>query len=111
MSIFDYLKSKTQFRTNDQELETQEAIEKNDSLYMKMLNGFIKVKIDTSNLSDLKWYEYRLPKTNELGYITYIDVDSLEKTQHQLEFRIYRYNEKRDNFNRWAKSTIPFWKE
>ena len=108
---FDHLGPKKGLALSRSEMGGSKGIPKNDSIYMDIINTFIKVKLDTTTLENLEWEEYKLPKTDEFGYITYIDIDSLKVGRHDLALSAFRYNKRKKRYFRWAWSTIPFWKE
>ena len=86
-----------------------EDIEKNDSLFVKSLSEYFTVNIDSKKQENLQWFVHRHPKTNERGFITYLDSDSLEVGYHKIRVDIkFVQNDSLKNAS-WL--VIPFIKE
>ncbi|WP_299764427.1 hypothetical protein [uncultured Dokdonia sp.] len=95
-------------------LPTRKAIDSfelvNAVNWQKSINDLFKVKIDTVTISNIEWARYRHPKTNEDGYITYIDISKLANKKHYLELILhqkFKNNSERD----WQWFDLSFWKQ
>ncbi|MGJ8684238.1 MAG: hypothetical protein ACSHWW_06425 [Nonlabens sp.] len=56
--------------------------EKRTELDQQSLNLLLEVELDHQSLTDLRWERYKHYKTQEEGYLTYIQVDTLQKGRH-----------------------------
>lgn len=78
--------------------------------FLRAINDFLKIEIDSTPYEDLLWYTYKNPITEEEGYITYIKIDSLSKDAHKLEITVRYDSQSRGSVKEtWLR--IPFWKE
>ncbi|WP_394748860.1 hypothetical protein [Spongiimicrobium salis] len=76
--------------------------------YQKAVNSLIKVKIDSTEIPELRWERYKHPKTQEEGYLSYILADSLNTGRHTMQvFRQIHWKETR----RQSWFSLPFWVE
>lgn len=77
--------------------------------YRAALNQLHEVKINRLKIDSIIWERYKHPKTNEEGYVTFLNVDSLDVGRHILQVNKRFYWDsivvKRTNIS------LPFWKE
>ena len=79
---------------------------RNDSLWQNALNDLFNLKIDRERLENLQWYKYKHPQTGEIGFVTYVPVDSLPKGPHTLYLRYLRFIDKQAVTSH--RAIIPF---
>lgn len=85
-------------------------IVKNSESYVEMLDSCFVIKINDQDVSDLKWYYRKHPITEQLGFHTKIDIDSLPRGEHTVKGWFNSYESKLDS-GRYFFRVIPFWKE
>ena len=101
-------------RKNGHPLDNSKSMDTNpvatDSTFSNSLNDFFVIRIDGEPVSNLQWKSYKHPSTTEEGYLTYIDIIDLARTQHTVEIYAY-YFDKQDSvqLDLWEK--IDFWKD
>lgn len=80
-----------------------------DSLYNNVINDLFTVHIDQDTINNLEWLNYTHPLTKEDGYLTYIPIDTLPSSKHDLTVDVSWIYKNEKKTGRWLD--IPFWKE
>lgn len=77
--------------------------------YRTALNMLHEVRINRIKVDSIIWERYKHPKTNEEGYVTFLNVDSLPVGRHilQVDKRFYWDS----TVNKLSNISLPFWKE
>ncbi|MEM6685165.1 MAG: hypothetical protein AAF617_05155, partial [Bacteroidota bacterium] len=97
----DSLRTASEFRTHrkNQNKKWQAAI-----------NDYLKVYIDSNQVSEVQWAAYKHPVTAEEGYLTYLKIDTLTKNKHYMYVNI-RYDLTAGGSQTERLLNIPFWKD
>jgi len=83
----------------------------NDSTMNAMLNDFFQVHIDQEKQENIEWFFHYYPVTNEFGFLTYLDTDTLSAGKHMLHvYMEYQQNEG-DTLTNIRYRELPFFKE
>ena len=80
-----------------------------DSLYNNVINGLFTVYIGKDTIKNLKWRNYTQEVTYQQGYITYIPIDTLPSSEHELRIDVSWMHKGEKKSGTWLR--IPFWKE
>lgn len=84
--------------------------EKADSIFNLVINDLFIVEIDSSLQENLRWKTSNHPISKTKGYVTFIDIDSLENKEHRLNLFVNRIGSKDQVITtKWKE--IYFWKE
>jgi hypothetical protein len=83
-----------------------------------LVNDFLSVEIDDSRMKNLNWNRYKNPSIFDYGYLSYVDIASLEHGEHIMTVRLDTVNmtEKQRSYLRElspstiVKARIPFYK-
>ncbi|MEL6941409.1 MAG: hypothetical protein AAFO82_01970, partial [Bacteroidota bacterium] len=88
------------------------SLPQNDSLFQIIINERIMVIVDRQDtLQSLHWLHTTHPLTDQVGFTTYINVDSLGTGQHELWMQICGYSDYYKGENCWHSNYIPFYKK
>ncbi|MEN0049601.1 MAG: hypothetical protein AAF806_21250 [Bacteroidota bacterium] len=88
------------------------TLPKNDSLFQVIINERIMVIVDRKDtLQSLHWLHTTHPNTDQVGFTTYINVDSLRIGQHELWMQICGYSDYYKGEHCWHSNYIPFYKK
>ena len=89
--------------------QTREEIFANDKKFSASISKYLKIKIDSLEILDNEWFYHRHPQTNEVGFKTYISLDSIPKGYHKMHLDILRINQ--DSSYYFPYSSASFFKE
>lgn len=88
------------------------TLSQNDSLFQIIINERVQVIIDRRDtLQDLHWLHTKHPNTDQVGFTTYINVDSLNTGQHELWMQVCGYTEQHKGERCRHSNYIPFYKK
>ncbi|MEM8524702.1 MAG: hypothetical protein AAGG68_08660 [Bacteroidota bacterium] len=88
------------------------TLPQNDSLFQVIVNERIMVILNREDtLQNLHWLHTTHPNTDQVGFTTYINVDSLKTGQHELRMQICGYSEYYKGEHCWHSNYIPFYKK
>lgn len=94
-------------KNNNDYHQTKESA---DSIFNLVLNDIFEVEIDNIFQNNLRWKASNHPISRTKGYVTFIDIDSLDKVEHKLILYVNYFNSKDEiDKSRWKE--ITFWKE
>ena len=89
--------------------QNREEVFANDQKFSASLSDLIQIKIDSTIIQGNQWFYHRHPKTDEVGFKTYIAMDSLSKGHHMMHVDILRFN--RDTSYYGPFSSAAFFRE
>ncbi len=73
-----------EFEFQKGDFQSREEIFANDRKFSASISKYIKIKIDSIEISDNEWFYHRHPQTNEVGFKTYIALDNFPKGYHKM---------------------------
>ncbi len=92
------------------ELQRNTERDSNSVKFNKILSDCFYVELNKQKIEDLRWYYREHPVTNQLGYHTKIDIDTLPRGEHELLAKFIYLNNKME-LDTGHLRKIPFWKE
>ena len=64
--------------------KTREEVFANDRKFSASISQYITIMVDSIPVTGNQWFYHRHPKTNEVGFKTYISLDSIPKGYHKM---------------------------
>lgn len=91
------------------DFSTREEVFENDRKFSASISKFLNLNIDSTQIVDNQWFYHRHTKTQELGFKTYVPLDSVSQGHHKMHLNILRFSQDSSYYSPYR--SIPFFKE
>lgn len=106
-ATFEKIMEDYEFQKGD--FNSREEVFENDRKFSASISRLLNLQIDSTSVSDNQWFYHRHPKTSELGFKTYVSLDSVSQGHHKMHLNILRITQDSSYYSPYR--SIAFFQE